>query len=241
MKFSIITVCYNSVDTIDKTIMSVLAQSFQDFEYIIIDGASTDGTLEIIKKYAEQFPDKISYISEKDSGIYDAMNKGISRAKGELIGLLNSNDYYEENALEIVSKEYSGEKYQILYGIQRNIDETGEGKSIRFIHHEKLCDDMITHPTCFVTKCVYSDYGVYDLTYKSASDYDFMLRIKSLHPDVKFYPIYKVLTNFTLGGISSSVIGKIETHEIKYKYHIITKPKLLLWNAATFLKKMIQG
>ena len=135
----------------------------------------------------------------------------------------------------------NGEKYQIIYGVQKKVSEKGDYISLSFVHHDNLFDNMITHPTCFVTKSVYSDYGVYDLSYKSASDYDFMLRIKTLHSNVIFHPIYKVLTNFTIGGMSSSIIGKIETHEIKYKYHLISKPRLIMWNVVTNLKKMILG
>lgn len=116
-KFSIITVCFNSEETIERTIISVLSQSYQNFEYIIVDGASTDGTLGIVEKYVEKYPDKIKLISEKDDGIYDAMNKGIRVASGDLIGIVNSDDYYETDALENISETYDGEKYEIVYGI----------------------------------------------------------------------------------------------------------------------------
>ena len=235
-KISVITVCYNSAKTIEKTILSVCNQTYKNFEYIIIDGKSSDGTLGIIAHYQKQYPEQITYISEKDNGIYDAMNKGIAMAKGDLIALLNSDDYYEEDALEIINQYYDGGKYQILYGIQKNFERNEEFTSVRFIHHMYLDKDMITHPTCFVSKAVYQDYGCYDLEYKSASDYEFMLRIKHNHPEVKFIPIFKVITNFSMGGMSSSVVGKIETHKIKYKYHIISGPYMVAWNFLTYLK-----
>ena len=105
--FSIITVCYNSQKTIERTIKSVLHQDFQDYEYIIIDGSSTDGTVEIIKKYEPLFCGRMRWISEPDTGIYDAFNKGIRCSKGKLTWLVNSDDYIEKNALSVISNAYS--------------------------------------------------------------------------------------------------------------------------------------
>ena len=107
MLFTIITVCFNSEMTIERTIQSVLNQTCQDYEYIIIDGASTDGTMDIVRKYEPLFQGRMRWISEKDQGIYDAMNKGIGVASGELIGIVNSDDYYEPDALEIMKNLYT--------------------------------------------------------------------------------------------------------------------------------------
>ena len=110
MRISIITVCYNSEKTIERTIQSVLGQTIEDLEYILVDGGSKDGTLDIIKKYENEFIDKgwsYRYLSEKDNGMYDAMNKGIHLSTGDLIGILNSDDWYEKEALSTVIKEYN--------------------------------------------------------------------------------------------------------------------------------------
>ena len=109
--FTIITPCFNSEKTIEKTLQSVLNQTYQNFEYIIIDGGSTDDTLSIIESYKEKFAEKLTVVSEKDNGIYDAMNKGIQLAKGELVGIVNSDDFYETDALENIVNEYQNEKY----------------------------------------------------------------------------------------------------------------------------------
>ena len=118
-KVSIITVCYNSSMTIRRTFDSVLNQTYADIEYIVVDGASTDGTIEIIKEYEPLFEGRMCWISEKDNGIYDAMNKGISMAEGELIGIINSDDYYEPDAVECMVNAMTNDKYQILYGSMR--------------------------------------------------------------------------------------------------------------------------
>lgn len=220
---SIITPCFNSEKTIEKTLQSVLKQTYPNYEYIIIDGGSTDGTLDIIEHYKENFGDKLTVVSEKDSGIYDAMNKGIRLAKGELIGIVNSDDFYELDALENVAKEYQNEKYAVFYGMLKVLSGEKE-QAILFYNHEFLKQQMINHPTCFVTKSVYDDFGVYNLDYKSASDYDFMLRI-SQNSEIVFKPIYKIISNFAIGGMSSSLIGAKETLNLWYEYGTVSKKK----------------
>ena len=172
---SIVTTCYNSEKTIEKTIKSVLNQTYKNIEYIIIDGKSTDDTLNIIKKYEPDFEGRIRVISEKDSGIYDAMNKGIALASGELVGIVNSDDYYEQDAVENVVKNFGIEKYQIIYGLLRCI-KNGEEVSVVLYNHNFLHQQMIPHPTCFITKKAYEDLGMYDCKYKSCADYELMLR-----------------------------------------------------------------
>ena len=239
---SIITPCFNSEKTIERTLESVLNQTYQNYEYIIVDGKSTDNTLSIIEKYKEKFGDKLQVVSEKDSGIYDAMNKGINLATGELIGIVNSDDFYELDALENIVKEYNNEKYAVFYGMMRTIENNKES-SIVIYNHEFVKKKMITHPTCFVTKKLYSALGAYSLEYKSSSDYDFMLRV-SQNKEVVFKPIYKVVSNFELGGISSTVVGEKESLEILKKYNIISTKKyyfkkfyLSLAKATTRLRK----
>lgn len=222
-KFSIITVCFNSEKTIERTIVSVLSQSYKNFEYIIVDGASTDGTLNIIKSYTEKYPDKIKLISEKDNGIYDAMNKGIRAASGDLIGIVNSDDYYEIDALENISRAYDGKKYEIVYGMLRTIKD-GKEVSVYIKNHQWLEEDMITHPTCFVTKGIYDDFGVYSLKYQYSADYEFMLRVSKI-PQVVFRPVYKIISNFSIDGASASVNGYIDTLNLQLEYNLIDRKK----------------
>ena len=140
--FSIITACYNSAKTIERTIKSVLDQSYDSWEYIIVDGKSTDNTLEIVNAYAKK-ENRIRVISEPDHGIYDAMNKGIGMAQGILIGMVNSDDYYEKDALQNIQEAYKGTDYEIVYGMQRNWSVDGRIMSIIFNHHDFMEQAMI--------------------------------------------------------------------------------------------------
>lgn len=223
MLFSIITVCFNSEKTIERTIQSVLNQTFHDFEYIIVDGASTDGTLEIIKKYEALFHGKMKWISEKDKGIYDAMNKGIGLAAGELIGLLNSDDYYEYDALEKISKAYGHYKYSIIYGAVRAVRD-GREVMVYVKNHEFIEQDMITHPSCFVSKSVYDRFGVYSLQYPYSADYEFMLRIRREN-EIHYARIYDIITNFSDGGVSNGVKGYRDTMRLLHEYRLISNKK----------------
>lgn len=239
MLISIITVCYNSSKTIEETFESVLNQSYQNYEYIVVDGGSTDNTVDIIKKYEASFNGKLKYISEKDNGIYDAMNKGLSMAKGDIIGIINSDDWYEKDAFEVVSQSYDGSKYQVLYGFLRMMKNGNELK-VYLNNHEFLISSMITHPTCFVTKKTYEDFGKFDLKYRAAADYDLMLRYY-LSKKVTFKPIYKILANFALGGISDTRIGVNEMAEIKYKNKLISKKKYKLILLKNFIMEKVFG
>lgn len=218
---SIITVCYNSEKTIKNTLDSMLKQKYDNYEYIIIDGLSTDNTINIIKEYEKKFNGKLKYISEKDNGIYDAMNKGIALCKGELIGIINSDDWYEEIALEEVSKKYKKESLQIIYGMQRLIKNEQE-YDVVLKNHNFIKERMITHPSCFISKKIYDKYGMYNTKYNISADYEFMLRIYN-KKDVEFNKIYSVLSNFRLGGESSTQQGVIETAKLRYDHNIISK------------------
>lgn len=220
---SVITVCYNSAKTIELTLQSMLQQTYDHYEYLIIDGASKDTTLEIIKRYEPEFQGRLKWISEPDAGIYDAMNKGIEKASGELIGLLNSDDSYERNALEVMAARYRElqKEHVILYGFQRNMTGDKE-KSVVLFHHMFLDEQMITHPACFVSKQVYRDFGAFNTSYKSSADYEFMLRI--FHEGkVHFQPVYEIISNFQTGGMSSSETGYRETARLQYQYHAISR------------------
>lgn len=235
-QFSVITPCFNSEKTIAKTLESVADQTYRDFEYIIIDGGSTDGTLDIIKSYGPRFDGNIHVYSGPDKGIYDAMDKGIQRANGRSIGIVNSDDFYEPTTLEKVAEHYlPDERYQIIYGMMRVINEEGKELAIEFHHHDNMEKHMIDHPATFVSAGIYEDLGIYSLDYQSASDLDLMLRLYR-DGNVKFTPVYEVLTNFRRGGISGSYIGIVETNEIRYKYGLIPRKNYHLTKIKNALK-----
>jgi glycosyltransferase involved in cell wall biosynthesis len=222
---SIITVCYNSKKTISKTIDSIINQTSHNFEYIIIDGGSTDGTIELIRSYEQQFYHyniPFRWKSEKDNGIYDAMNKGISEARGTLIGLLNSDDWYNPDTVENVNVAYHNHPdIGVYHGLvkfwKNNLIHTLHGASENFIES----GSFPPHSTCFIKKSVYNRIGIYDIKYPIAADYDLLLRIKKMGE--KFLLIEKVLSNFSLHGISSSRPLSLDVISIQKKHGLISK------------------
>lgn len=198
MKFSIITVCLNSENTIEQTVQSVIEQENCDYEYIIVDGMSTDKTLEIIRRYE----DRISIIiSEPDTGLYDAMNKGISLATGDVIGIINSDDWYEAGALALVEKCFESSDVEVIYGKMNLIYLNGESKVMVPGDMENIRYEMgIPHSTVFIKKDIYRKYGAFKLKYRIAADYELMLRLYT--KGVKFRYLENILASFRLGGLS---------------------------------------
>lgn len=206
MKISIITVCYDSAETIEDTIQSVASQNYGNIEYIIVDGNSKDATLEIVKKY----PNVISkWVSEKDNGIYDAMNKGISMASGDIIGILNADDVYtNSNVLSDVMKKFEDESVQGVYGDLKYVQKENLQKVIRFWKSGEYAEGkffqgwMPPHPTFYVRKSVYEQYGNYRTDMPSASDYEFMLRVIHVNK-IKLSYLPQVLVLMREGGMSN--------------------------------------
>jgi glycosyltransferase involved in cell wall biosynthesis len=197
---SIITAVRNGACTVEQTIQSVLNQTYDNIEYIIIDGASTDGTLEVIRDYDS----RIAYWrSEPDQGLYDAMNKGIAASTGELINLLNADDYLELEAVERVVQTYRGlGKPGIVYGHAYALDDR-YGVRARMLSSRSFWLGMsINHQTMFVHRDIYRTIGVYSGNFRFAADYDFLLRCFS-HP-TDFHMIPECLVSFRNSGISSS-------------------------------------
>lgn len=218
VKVSIITVVYNGVSTVERTIKSVLHQSYHDIEYIIIDGQSNDGTIDIIEKYR---PKLAQFLSAPDNGIYDAINKGITLAKGDLIGIINSDDWYEEDAITNVVKCYlENPDVSIFHGLLRYWTEKGEIHSINGHHSSFLRSWMIEHPACFVKKELYQRIGLFNLAYKFCADYDFMLRAYFAQENFFLMPV--VLANFSAGGVSSTYLCTKEALALQRKYKLIS-------------------
>lgn len=232
MLISIITVVYNNQEGIGKTIESVINQTYNRIEYIIIDGGSTDGTLSVIENYRKHIS---SVLSERDGGIYDAMNKGIKIAKGELIGIINSGDFYEPDAVQnIVNTYVSSPSTDVFHGILRIFSESGKILSVRGSHSNVLSYEMIQHPTCFVKRSVYDKFGYYSLEYKSSSDYEFMLRIWK--NNVEFYFLEMILANYYTGGMSYQPMAFLETVRIRHRYALISTGRRILNEAIYYLK-----
>lgn len=213
MKISLITVVYNNEKKIRETIESVLSQKNIDLEYIIIDGASNDNTLNIINEYA----DRISLvISEKDEGIYDAMNKGVNKATGDIIGILNSDDiFYDEYVLNNLCRVFiNNPKVDIVYGNILYVDYNNTNKIIRnWISKDYTSNffknaNVPPHPSTFVKKSVYEKVGNYNQKYHNASDYDFLFRILEIHKITSKY-INSYFVKMRVGGASNNSIKNI--------------------------------
>ena len=232
MKLSLITINYNDASGLEKTILSVLTQKNlkpESFEYIIVDGASKDGSLEIIKKYADssEYPQKISkWISEKDTGIYNAINKGIKLATGDVIGLLNSGDTALPDAYDDVLDYHSKNPDAIIYG-GMNMCRNGVFENVYAFSAEDLGKQMISHPGSFVPKSVYEKYGCYDEKLRSSADWDLYIHFKK--QNVPFIYTSKIYLDFDMGGISNSNVKLVikEDTYIKRKYKLITRKEKL--------------
>lgn len=178
MKISVITPTFNSEKTIAKNIESVLKQSYKDFEHIIIDNLSSDKTLTIVKEYYKNSPSNLSIISEKDSGISEAFNKGIEHSSGDIITILNSDDYYySDNIFAQVAEALNKSQYLITHGDVLFIDPK-YGSYVRKPYNLNTFKTMpLNHPTMFIKKEVYSSVGLYDMSYCYSMDFEFYCRL----------------------------------------------------------------
>ena len=207
LKISIITVAYNAEKSIEDTIQSVLNQSYSNIEYIIIDGKSTDKTLDICNQYKTQIT---TIVSEKDKGIYDAMNKGVALATGDIIGVLNADDFYIDNdVITNVANLFQSTNCDGLYANLVYVDGCDTNKVTRtwisgkYKPNAFLKGWMPPHPTFFVKKECYQKYGDYSLELKSAADYELMLRFIHKHKISLSY-LNQITVKMRVGGVSNA-------------------------------------
>lgn len=199
-KISVITVCLNAEKTLESCIKSVVNQQYENLEYIIIDGGSTDKTVEIIKKYKNQ----ISYwVSEPDGGIYDAMNKGVAAATGEIIAFLNSDDWYEDNIMHKINDAFQKDIKILCSDVWlHRKDEIVSARRADDVRLRKCrMPETYCHQGIFAHKNLFDKYGMFDLKYKICADYDWQLRV--LENYVHFHQIDEIYANFGYGGVSS--------------------------------------
>ena len=240
-KISIITICFNSAKTIRQTIESVLNQTYSNIEYIIVDGMSSDNTLEIIKEYEQLFNDKeisYRYISEPDNGIYDAMNKGIRMATGEWIGIINSDDWYERNALNEAFEEFLTDGVDLVYGyvrFYRNDIATYQ----EVIYETELPYRTMNHQGIVYRKNLHERYGYYNPNYKVCSDYQFLTSCYLNGATFKF--IDKLISHFRHGGAHTQLgfNGGVEEAQIKLQCGFIKKSKYYKMLIRAFLRKFM--
>ena len=212
MKISEITAVYNSKDTISEAVESVLGQNYDDIEFIVIDGASTDGTTELLEAYR----DRISvFISEPDQGTYDALNKGIANASGDVVGFLHADDLFENNnVLSDVAVTFSESATDAVYGDLVYVIKNEPDKVIRYWSSAKYSPDklkagwMPPHPTFYVRRSVYEEHGAFDTSFQIAADYDFILRALGCGK-IKCHYVPTVFVRMLLGGKSNAALGSI--------------------------------
>jgi len=253
MKISIITATYNSKATLKTCMISVLHQSYQNIEYVIIDGNSTDETLELVKQHQLQFPQiEFKILSEPDNGIYDALNKGVQLATGEVIGFVHSDDILADN--QIISKlanQFDKENVDGVYGDLQYVDKNNIGKIIRYWKSTNFNFSLLkkgwmpAHPTLFLKKEVYEKHGFFNLTYQISADYDFMLRILK-DDSLKFGYLPKVITKMRIGGASNGSINNIikktkEDYRAIRSNHIGGWFSILIKNTSKIKQLFIRG
>lgn len=209
MKITIITASYNSSKTIEDTLKSVLAQSFKDYEYLIIDGGSHDNTIDIVKEYETKFEGRLRWISEKDRGIYDAMNKGIKIATGDVIGILNSDDYYtNEDVLQTIANYFTKHSTDAIYGDIHFVKDGQTDKIVRYYSSQIFSPlwlrfgFMPAHPSFYCKRDIYKKYGLYCLDYKIGADYEMMVRLFCKYRITSQY-IKKDFVTMRTGGASN--------------------------------------
>jgi len=214
MKISIITAVYNNVRTINTCMESVFSQTYPDVEYIVIDGGSKDGTVEAIKKYKKNIT---KFVSEPDNGMYDALNKGIRMASGEVIGFLHADDFYADNTvIEIVAANMASHGVDSCYGDLLYVHKDDTDRIIRYWkacpYREGLFQKgwMPPHPTFFVRRKVYDEHGVFDISFTIAADYELMLRFLEKNRISTVY-IPHVLVKMRMGGASNRSLGNVMT------------------------------
>lgn len=211
MKISLITVTFNSDKTIHDTIQSVLSQSYSNIEYIIVDGLSHDNTVDIIKEYEPQFKGRMKWISEKDNGLYDAMNKGIRMATGDVIGVINSDDFYHRNdVIEKVAISFENNSdIKAVYGDVRFVNSTNLNKTIRYYSSKLFTPKLFrfgfmpAHPTFFTRREYFQKFGYYKTDYKIAADYELLIRFLYIH-QLKSKYIALDFMKMRMGGTSTA-------------------------------------
>lgn len=212
MKLSIITVCFNSAATIRDAVDSVLAQQGVELEFIVIDGQSTDDTVQLLQGYG----DRITHlVSEPDEGIYDAMNKGVALASGDVVGILNSDDFYADHSvLAEVMAAFDDESVDCVYGDLDYVDVADTDRVVRAWRSGAMRAGAFrrgwhpAHPTFFVRRSVYTAAGLFNLDLKIAADYEFMLRVLE-RDQAKAVYVPKVLVKMRTGGASNASFKNI--------------------------------
>ena len=194
MTVSIITVTLNRSQTLENTIQSVMSQTYQDIEYILVDGGSNDGTRELIEAFEPLFKGRLKWISEKDNGIYDAMNKGIQLSTGQIIGFLNSDDFFSSNTIiQQVVDQFTKLNIDAIYGDVHYVLKDDVSKSVRYYSSRIFrpwlmrFGFMPAHPSFYCRRAIFQKYGLFDATYSISADFELLVRFIRIHHIRTYY------------------------------------------------------
>lgn len=251
--FSIATPCWNNADTIERTIRSILSQDFKDYEYLIVDGGSTDGTLDIIKRYEPLFEGRMLVKSEPDNGLYDAFNKGVERSRGIYCWNVNADDYVEQNALANLARYIQngdwGENLPIISGIMNFVSRDGKEILLQYRSNHKIMAECyrkdhigLPHPATLVPKAIYEKHGAFDTNYKICGDLDWFHRVYEAGESFVFADI--IVSNMADGGISNVFNYKRSLSDRKYycrKFYpnfFERSIRLVLWTLSFYKQKI---
>lgn len=227
MKVSVITVTWNSGATLRDTLESVLRQTYPDIEHIIVDGGSTDNTMALIKEYEPRYNGRLRYICEPDKGIYDAMNKGIRMATGNVVGMLNSDDFYtSDDVLTTVAATLKNDSLDAVYGDIHFVNDDDLKKCVRYYSSRPFrrwwmrFGFMPAHPSFYCSREVYMKYGTFDISYKVAADFECLLRLIFIHRiKIKYLPLDFV--TMRTGGASTSGMSShkriLHDHQLAFR------------------------
>ena len=220
MKVSLITVTFNSGMTLRDTIQSVLSQSFPDIEYILVDGLSQDRTIKIVKEYEPLFQNRLKWVSEKDSGLYDAMNKGIRMATGDIIGIINSDDFYFRNdVITKIVEAFNDNNVQAIYGDVRFVNPDNLDRTVRYYSSKRFVPSLFrfgfmpAHPTFFTYRKYFDQFGYYKTNYKIAADYELLVRFLYVHRLKSKYLPLDFMKMRTGGASTASIKSNILLNE----------------------------
>jgi len=251
MKVSIVTATYNCGKTLKASLDSLARQTYKKIEHVIVDGASTDETLQIIEEYIAKVDYEVKLISEPDEGVYDALNKGIKLATGDVIGLLHSDDMLaSDRVIERIVDVLSSNDYDGCYGDIVYVDREDTSRVVRYwragnYDRKKLrLGWMPPHPTCFLKKSVYEKFGLFDTSYKIAADYDFMVRIL-YKGGIQLAYIPEVIIVMRSGGMSNkSLKNRILVFRENYmvmKKHGLPAFRALLVRTLSRIPQFVSG
>lgn len=216
MRISIITVTFNSGKTVRDTIDSVMRQTYRDIEHIIVDGASKDNTMQIVKEMSPLYAGRLRYVSEPDKGIYDAMNKGIRMSTGDVVGILNSDDFFtSDDVIQNVADALAAEDVDAVYGDVHFVKGDNLKKCVRYYSSKRFRPWMLrfgfipAHPSFYCRRSVYDKYGLYDLRYRTSADFDMMVRLLGEN-HIKTYYLSKDFVTMRMGGASTSGVASLK-------------------------------